>query len=93
MVVAANEEKTKCRENTRAKAHAQAQQRHAQTSAGHSSTRDPRKHYTLSQVHGICQHKQAGKHTNEGKVHAGRCRVTTKTSHISIYTHATGVQA
>jgi len=44
MVVAANEEKTKCRENTRAKAHAQAQQRHAQTSAGHSSTRGPRKH-------------------------------------------------
>jgi len=53
---------------------AQAQQRHAQTNAGHSSTRGLRKQYTLSQARGICQHKQAGKHANEGKVHACRCR-------------------
>jgi len=59
------------------KAHAQAQGRHAQRSAGHLRTRGPRKHHTLSQARGICQHKQTGKHTNEGKVRAGRCRVRT----------------
>jgi len=35
-------------------------------------TRGPRKHHTLSQARGICQHKQAGKHTNEGKERANR---------------------
>ena len=61
-----------CRQSA-GKAHAQAQGRHAQTSAGHSCTRGPRKHHTPSQARGICQQKQAGKHTNEGKVR--RCRV------------------
>jgi len=57
------------------KAHAQAQGRHAQTSAGHTRTRGPRKHRTCSQARGICHDKQAGKRANEGKVRAGRCKV------------------
>jgi hypothetical protein len=46
-----------------------------QTRTWHLCRRGPRKHDTRSQARGICQHKQAGKRTNEGKVRAGRCRV------------------
>jgi len=52
-----------------------AQGRHAQTNAGHSRTRDPRKHHTFWQARNVQQHKQTGKHKNRGKVRVGRCRV------------------
>ena len=52
-----------------------AQGRHAQTRTGHSRTRGPRKHHTLSQERGIRQHEQTGKRTSEDKERADRCGV------------------
>jgi len=48
---------------------------HAQTSARHTRTRGLLNYHTRSQVHSIYKDKQAGKRANEGKVHAGRCKV------------------